>query len=136
MEIDPVYNSETMSDIMVSDTSDDDLKRSSDDPHAAQARANNNVTSRLLHHHQPSTAHATLNINSMLNARNLQRSDSADFEAGRGSFQPATLAGVHTQHTRQHQQPQSWSWANTGARFTQQQQPGSLHSNNIHSVFQ
>ena len=132
MEIDPVYNSETMSDILVSDTSDDDLKRSSDDTHPAQARANNNVTSRLLHHQQPS-AHGTLNINSVLNARSLQRSDSADFDSGRGSFQPNTLAGVHTRQ----QQPQAWAWANTGVRLGQQhQQPGSLHSNNIHAVFQ
>ena len=31
MEIDPVYNSETLSDILVSDLSDDDLRRTSDD---------------------------------------------------------------------------------------------------------
>merc|ERR1712147_540238 len=41
MEIDPVYNSETMSDILVSDTSDDDLKRCTAD----QSR-------RLLHNNQ------------------------------------------------------------------------------------
>ena len=62
MEIDPVYNSETMSDILVSDTSDDDLKRASDDTNPAQARANT-VTSRLLHH-QPS-AHNTLNMSNV-----------------------------------------------------------------------
>jgi len=31
MEIDPVYNSETLSDILVSDLSDDDLRRSSEE---------------------------------------------------------------------------------------------------------
>merc|ERR550532_623640 len=48
MEIDPVYNSETMSDILVSDTSDDDLKRSS----GGEGSRVNNVTSRLLHNQQ------------------------------------------------------------------------------------
>merc|ERR1719400_155249 len=38
MEIDPVYNSETMSDILVSDTSDDDLKRSSEDTNIGSER--------------------------------------------------------------------------------------------------
>ena len=137
MEIDPVYNSETMSDILVSDTSDDELKRSSDDTAPAHARPSH-VTSRLLHHHQPAT-HATLNINS-LNARSLHRTDSTDWEArglereaARGSFQPSTLAGLHTRA-----QPGNWSgWANTGARFPQQQQqPGSVTANTIHSVFQ
>ena len=138
MEIDPVYNSETMSDILVSDTSDDELKRSSDDTAPAHARPSH-VTSRLLHHHQPAT-HATLNINS-LNARSLHRTDSTDWEArglereaARGSFQPSTLAGLHSRA-----QPGNWSgWANTGARFPQQQQqqPGSVTANTIHSVFQ
>merc|ERR1719225_1342958 len=137
MEIDPVYNSDTMSDILVSDTSDDELKRSSDDTAPAHARPSH-VTSRLLHHHQPAT-HATLNINS-LNARSLHRTDSTDWEArglereaARGSFQPSTLAGLHSRT-----QPGNWSgWANTGARFPQQQQqPGSVAANTIHSVFQ
>merc|ERR1719266_1128657 len=46
MEIDPVYNSETMSDILVSDTSDDDLKRSSDERLlAAQGQAQHQTLS-------------------------------------------------------------------------------------------
>merc|ERR1711981_1528520 len=38
MEIDPVYNSETMSDILVSDMSDDDLRRSSEDTNIGSER--------------------------------------------------------------------------------------------------
>merc|ERR1740129_1463479 len=39
MEIDPVYNSETMSDILVSDISDDDLRRSCDDTNLGNDKA-------------------------------------------------------------------------------------------------
>merc|ERR1712107_384067 len=38
MEIDPVYNSETMSDILVSDMSDDDLRKSSEDTNIGSER--------------------------------------------------------------------------------------------------
>ena len=120
MEIDPVYNSETMSDILVSDTSDDDLKRSSAD----QSR-------RLLHHnHQVSRADSS----SDFNTRRL--------ESGMMMPQhPGTFShGVHgVSHGVPHgvpRQPASWSWTNTGHQTLGGPGMASLHSNNIHTVFQ
>merc|ERR1712130_268368 len=74
MEIDPVYNSETMSDILVSDISDDDLRRSSsDDTNPGNAIRPNNINTRLLHN-QPGSHH-TATLSSILK-QNMTRSDS------------------------------------------------------------
>ena len=114
MEIDPVYNSETMSDILVSDTSDDDLKRSSDE--------------RLLAA-QSQTQHQTLSLSSMVQQQQQQQQQ--------GGRVPSTLHTRHHLHHQQQQQQQqqagSWGWG-TGARLP----PHSLqHGNNaVHSVFQ
>ena len=116
MEIDPVYNSETMSDILVSDTSDDDLKRSSAD----QSR-------RLLHSNQVSRCESSGDFNS-------RRLDSGLVMP---HHQPGTLAhGVHgVSHGMPRQPPAPWSWTNTGPRQAPQSLAG-LHTNNIHTVFQ
>merc|ERR1712209_239454 len=95
MEIDPVYQqtSETLSDIIVSDTSDDDLKRSADD---TNQRANNinNINARLLQQHnqqqQQQQQHSHHTLSSVLNKNHLPHSDSADFNSRH--FTPATLS--------------------------------------------
>jgi len=134
MEIDPVYNSETMSDILVSDTSDDDLKRSSDDTNPGHIRSNN-INSRLLHNQQ----HSHHTLSTVLN-QNPIRSDTSDFnnrhEAGgvRGPYNPQTLSGRVPQ-----QLPQStWSYSGSTATGAQHFVPvsGLHHANNIHTVFQ
>ena len=125
MEIDPVYNSETMSDILVSDTSDDELKRSSsDDTNPGNAIRPNNINTRLLHN-QPGSHH-TATLSSMLN-QNMIRSDSCDFDTTvRGPI--LAPAGVH--------QRQNWSWTNTNGHFVPQTLSSGQYQNNIHTVFQ
>ena len=127
MEIDPVYNSETMSDILVSDTSDDDLKRSSsDDSNPGNVRPNN-INTRLAHNQ---ASHHTLG--NILNHNMGHHSEEFDH---RGHFNPATLAGGH--RVPQVPQQTNWSWANTNSHHHQfQSGPMSGHSNNIHTVFQ
>ena len=129
MEIDPVYQqaSETLSDIIVSDTSDDDLKRSADD---TNQRANNinNINARLLQQHnqqQQQQQHSHHTLSSILNKNHLPHSDSADFNSRH--FTPATLSS---------RPGQQWSWSHGQHQYQPHSLSGVHHSNNIHSVFQ
>ena len=110
MEIDPVYNSETMSDILVSDVSDDDLRRSSDDTAAG--------AERLRHHHQTLSSAATLHP-----PRCRQEQELATQHLMAGTYNPRSQQMLQGQVQQvQQQQVQGWPWQ------------GSLHQG--HHVFQ
>jgi hypothetical protein len=124
MEIDPVYNSETMSDILVSDTSDDDLKRLGDDTNHRANNINNRLIQQQHNHH---TLGSILNRNNMANSESHQ-----DFnprlERGPASYNPvATMTNVS--------RAGHWS-AQPGNYQFQPHSLSGLHSNNIHTVFQ
>ena len=111
MEIDPVYNSETMSDILVSDTSDDDLKRSCEEAGRVQGVAGRRGPGPGHHQHHSVGPH-TLNL--------LPRCDNtAEFSGQQhgGTHNPGLARGTNA----------GWpQWAH-------QPQPA---INSVHTVFQ
>ena len=102
MEIDPVYNSETMSDILVSDQSDDDLRRSSEE---------GGVQERLQAGQRPLHSASTLHP-----PRCRQQEDLVTQHLMAGTYNPRTQELAPTSYRSQELPPnsyrsqQQWPW--------------------------
>ena len=96
MEIDPVYNSETMSDILVSDMSDDDLRRSSEDTNIGSERLQQQQQQGGSNRPTPTSA-STLHP---VRARQAEELVAATQQLMAGTYNPRTS----------HHQAHNWPW--------------------------
>jgi hypothetical protein len=120
-----VYNSETMSDILVSDISDDDLRRSCDDTNLGNDKAG---IARIQNQSSNNTMNA---LHSNLNRCNTtERCDSSDFNPRIVADPP--ISGTFSSSIQR--QP-SWPWTNSNNGHLVQPTMASLHSN-VNTVFQ
>jgi len=123
MEIDPVYNSETMSDILVSDISDDDLRRSCDDTNLGNDKTG---IARI----QNQSSNNSMNALHSNRCNTTERCDSSEFNPRIVADPP--ISGTFSSGIQR--QP-SWPWTNSNNGHLVQPTMASLHSN-VNTVFQ
>merc|ERR1712130_716668 len=123
MEIDPVYNSETMSDILVSDISDDDLRRSCDDTNLGNDKTG---IARI----QNQSSNNSMNALHSNRCNTTERCDSSEFNPRIAADPP--ISGTFSSGIQR--QP-SWPWTNSNNGHLVQPTMASLHSN-VNTVFQ